>query len=44
MRRLHIGPLPVCEGDQLVGMLTDRDITVRAVAEGCDPTRRSARP
>ena len=31
-------PLPVCDGDQLVGMLTDRDITVRAVAEGCDPT------
>ena len=38
MRRLNIGPLPVCDGDQLVGMLTDRDITVRAVAEGCDPT------
>jgi CBS domain-containing protein len=37
MRHLDIGPLPVCDGDRLVGMLTDRDITVRAVADGRDP-------
>ena len=37
MRDLDVGPLPVCENDRLVGMVTDRDITVRAVAEGCDP-------
>ena len=37
MRHLDIGPLPVCDGEQLVGMLTDRDIIVRAVAKGCDP-------
>ena len=37
MRNLDIGPLPVCDGDRLVGMLTDRDITVRAVADGRDP-------
>jgi CBS domain-containing protein len=37
MRALDIGPLPVCEGDRLLGMLTDRDITVRGVAEGIDP-------
>src|SRR5437762_13206238 len=37
MRHLDIGPLPVCDGDQLVGLLTDRDITVRAVAEGRNP-------
>lgn len=37
MAALDIGPLPVCTGDQLVGMLTDRDITVRATAEGRDP-------
>ena len=43
MRRLNIGPLPVCDGDQLIGMLTDRDITVRAVAEGCDPTTTTVR-
>jgi CBS domain-containing protein len=43
MRRLDIGPLPVCDGEQLVGMLTDRDITIRAVAEGCDPTTTTVR-
>ena len=37
MSHLDIGPLPVCEGERLVGMLTDRDITVRAVAAGRDP-------
>src|SRR6266540_3362426 len=37
MRDLDVGPLPVCENDRLVGILTDRDITVRAVAEGHDP-------
>jgi CBS domain-containing protein len=37
MRNLDIGPLPVCEGDHLLGMVTDRDITVRATAEGRDP-------
>jgi CBS domain-containing protein/sporulation protein YlmC with PRC-barrel domain len=37
MAALDVGPLPVCNGDQLVGMLTDRDITVRAVAKGRDP-------
>ena len=43
MRRLNIGPLPVCDGDRLIGMLTDRDITVRAVAEGCDPNTTTVR-
>jgi CBS domain-containing protein len=38
MKSQDVGPLPVCEGDRLVGMLTDRDITVRATAEGEDPT------
>ncbi len=37
MRSLDVGPLPVCEGDRLLGMVTDRDITVRATAEGYDP-------
>src|SRR5947209_10896530 len=37
MKDLDVGPLPVCENDRLVGMVTDRDITVRAVAEGHDP-------
>src|SRR5437764_4004303 len=37
MRHLDVGPLPVCDGERLVGMLTDRDITVWAVAAGRDP-------
>jgi CBS domain-containing protein len=37
MRESDIGPLPVCEQRRIVGMLTDRDITVRAIAEGRDP-------
>jgi len=32
-----IGSLPVGENDRLVGMITDRDIVLRAVAEGRDP-------
>jgi CBS domain-containing protein len=34
MAELDIGALPVQENDRLVGMITDRDIAVRAVAEG----------
>jgi CBS domain-containing protein len=34
MDELNIGAVPVCDGDKLVGMVTDRDITVRAVAAG----------
>jgi CBS domain-containing protein len=37
MEALDVGPLPVCDGERLVGMLTDRDITVRATADGQDP-------
>jgi CBS domain-containing protein len=38
MRMLNIGALPVCDEKQhLVGMITDRDIVLRAVAEGRDP-------
>ena len=33
-----IGSLPVGQGDRLIGVLTDRDIAVRVVAEGKDPT------
>lgn len=43
MRNLDVGPLPVCENDRLVGMITDRDITVRAVAEGCDSKRTTVK-
>ena len=43
MSRLEIGPLPVCDGERLVGMVTDRDITVRATAKGCDPNTTKVR-
>jgi CBS domain-containing protein len=37
MDQLNVGPLPVCDGSHLIGMLTDRDITVRATAAGKNP-------
>jgi len=38
MKSLDVGVLPVCgDEDRLVGMLTDRDVTVRATAEGEHP-------
>jgi len=37
MESEDIGSLPVLEGDQLAGMITDRDIVLRAVAKGKDP-------
>ncbi len=37
MKELDIGALPVCSGTRLLGMLTDRDIAVRGVAEGLAP-------
>jgi CBS domain-containing protein len=37
MKILDVGILPVCENERLVGAVTDRDITIRAVARGCDP-------
>jgi CBS domain-containing protein len=44
MKELDVGPLPICgEKDRLVGMITDRDITVRAVAAGLDPSTAQVR-
>jgi CBS domain-containing protein len=37
MRRLDAGVLPVGENDKLVGMITDRDIAIRGIAEGKGP-------
>jgi len=37
MRDSDVGPLPVADEGRLVGVLTDRDITIRAVANGKDP-------
>ncbi len=40
MAEMDIGALPVEENDRLVGMITDRDIAVRAVAQGRGPDTR----
>jgi CBS domain-containing protein len=37
MKLMDVGMIPVCENEKLVGSLTDRDITIRAVAQDLDP-------
>lgn len=37
MKSWDVGSLPICHNDKLIGVITDRDIAVRAVAEGQDP-------
>jgi CBS domain-containing protein len=39
MEELNVGVLPVKTGEEIVGMLTDRDIVVRSVAQGLDPEK-----
>ena len=39
MRETNVGCVPVCEGDRIQGILTDRDIAVRCVAEGHNPNQ-----
>jgi CBS domain-containing protein len=39
MKKLDVGLMPVCDGEKLTGILTDRDITIRATAEGRNPSR-----
>lgn len=34
MDELDVGVLPVCDGDRLVGIVADRDVTVRSTAAG----------
>jgi CBS domain-containing protein len=43
MRAYNFGLLPIGENDRLVGMLSDRDITVRAVARGLSPEQYKVR-
>ncbi|HEY3506256.1 MAG TPA: CBS domain-containing protein [Actinocatenispora sp.] len=43
MQEMHVGALPICGPDgRLTGMLTDRDIVVRCLAEGRDPATTTA--
>jgi CBS domain-containing protein len=43
MKDEDIGALPIGENDRLIGMVTDRDIAIRAVAEDRDPTSTRVR-
>ena len=43
MRDIDVGALPVCENDKLSGIITDRDITLRAIAESMDPVETEVR-
>lgn len=43
MKSGDFGILPVGENDRLIGMITDRDIAVRAVSDGKDPSRTAIR-
>ena len=38
-----VGVAPIVEGDQLIGVLTDRDIAIKVVAEGRDPQTTKVR-
>lgn len=43
MRDMDCGFMPLAENDKMIGMITDRDITIRAVAEGKNPAECKAR-
>jgi len=43
MKRRNVGVLPVVEGKKPIGVITDRDITLRAVASGADVTKTKVR-
>jgi CBS domain-containing protein len=43
MRQFDIGMLPVCDGQRLVGSVTDRDLVIRAVADGADAFKTKVR-
>jgi CBS domain-containing protein len=43
MKRCNIGVLPVVEGKKPIGVVTDRDITLRGVASGADVTKTKVR-
>jgi CBS domain-containing protein len=43
LKELNVGSMPICgEDNRLKGMLTDRDIVVKVLAEGRDPTSTTA--
>jgi CBS domain-containing protein len=42
MRLLNVGSLPLVQSERLVGVITDRDIVLRFVADGLDPQQERA--
>ncbi len=43
MQKHDVGSVPVCQGDQVLGIVTDRDIVVRNVAHGKNPQNTSVK-
>jgi CBS domain-containing protein len=43
MKDIDVGMLPVCDGERLIGAITDRDLAIRAVAQGCNPLSTKVR-
>ncbi|HEY8280299.1 MAG TPA: CBS domain-containing protein [Bdellovibrionota bacterium] len=43
MKEIDCGAVPICHNDRLVGMVTDRDMVTKALAEGRDPNSTRAR-
>jgi CBS domain-containing protein len=43
MKEYNIGSVPVCEGEKVIGILTDRDIALRSVADGMNGKIQSVR-
>lgn len=43
MGDLNVGFVPIAEGDSVIGVVTDRDIAIRAVAEGREPKQTRVR-
>jgi CBS domain-containing protein len=43
MKELDVGSIPICENDKLVGMITDRDIVLKTLADTMNPDSAKAR-
>lgn len=43
MRTQDVGSLPVCDNNKIVGIVTDRDIAIRGVADGLNPAQTKVR-
>ncbi len=43
MAQLNVGAMPICDGDTIRGMLTDRDIVTKVLAQGKDPATVTTR-